>query len=66
VPPFPDLGDRSAAVRVKTTLGALDLIFDFAFVARGPNMIVSYAGGTKPLPSGEPEALTRKALARLG
>lgn len=66
VPPFPDLGDGSAAVRVKTTLGALDLTFDLAFVAQGPNMIVIYAGGTKPLPSEDLEAFTRTALSKLG
>lgn len=65
VPPFPDLGDRSTAVRVKTTIGALDLTFDLAFVALGPNMIVIYAGGTKPLPAEDLAALTRRALTKL-
>jgi hypothetical protein len=70
VPSFPDLGDRSAAVRVKTVLGALDLTFVLTFVlvfvAHGPNMIVIYAGGTKPLPREDLEALTRTALTKLG
>jgi hypothetical protein len=66
VPSFPDLGDRSAAVRVKTVLGALDLTFGLVFVAHGPNLIVIYAGGTKPLPREDLEALTRTALTKLG
>jgi hypothetical protein len=50
----------------EAVLGALDLTFVLVFVAHGPNLIVIYAGGTKPLPREDLEALTRTALTKLG
>lgn len=62
---FPDLGDRSAAVRLKTTLGELSLTFDLVSVADGGNLVFVAAGGPKTLPRDDLESVTRKAVAKL-
>jgi hypothetical protein len=62
---FPKLGDRTVAVRLKTTTRGVTVVFDLVFIAKGNNGISLMAGGIHPLSGATLEKFARKAVTRL-
>ena len=62
---FPNLGDRSLAVRLTGSSDDIEATFDVVYIAVGKNSITLLGGGLTPLPGAELEAVARKAVERL-
>jgi hypothetical protein len=63
---FPDLGDRTLAMRAKGTVEDLELVIDLIAISVGHNIVAITAGGLEPMPGDDLEAIARKAVAKLG
>jgi hypothetical protein len=63
---FPELGDRTLAMRATGSADGVEVILDPVYIAKGHNGVGISAGGLTPLPGADLEAVARKALAKLG
>jgi hypothetical protein len=63
---FPDLGDRTLAMRAKGTVEDMELVIDLIAISVGHNIVAITAGGLEPMPGDDLEAIARKAVAKLG
>jgi hypothetical protein len=59
---FPNVGDRTLAVRMTTKAKGLDATFDVVYVALGKNSMSLIAGGLQPVDGEKFEAIARKAV----
>lgn len=62
---FPDLGDRTAAVRLVAASGGTTATFDFVVVAVGRAISILFAGGSDTLDGSELERLARLSVDRI-
>jgi hypothetical protein len=62
---FPNLGDRTLAVRMTGASDGVDVVLDIVMIAIGHNGVGILAGGLTPIPGAELEAIARKAVAKL-
>lgn len=63
---FPNLGDRTLAVRMTGSGGQIDIVLDIIMIAIGHNGVGIIAGGLTPVPGADLEAIARKAVTKLG
>jgi hypothetical protein len=59
---FPNIGDRTLAVRMTTQAEGLDATFDVVYVAVGKNSVSLIAGGLQPVDGEKLEGIARKAV----
>lgn len=62
---FPNLGDRTAAVRLIARSGSITMTFDFVVVGVGRAMSILFAGGSDTLDGSELERLARLSVDRI-
>jgi hypothetical protein len=62
---FPNLGDRTLALRLKVKSEGLNFVIDVVYIAKGNNGIALLASGLQPLDGATLEGLARKAVTHL-
>jgi hypothetical protein len=62
---FPNLGERTLAVRIQGSTPDLDVAFDVVWIAIGQNGITLIAGGVLPMQGSELEDLATRAVQKL-
>lgn len=62
---FPNLGDRSLAVRLRGSNDTIDVTLDVVYVAVGRNAVSLVTGGLVPMPGADLEAVGRRSVERL-
>jgi hypothetical protein len=62
---FPNLGDRTLALRLKGKSDGIGVVADIVYVAKGTNAVVLTTTGLQPLDGATFERLARTAIARL-
>ncbi len=62
---FPNLGDRTLALRLKTKSDGLTVVLDVVYIVKGNNGIALMTSGLQPLDGATLEKLARKAVTRL-
>jgi hypothetical protein len=62
---FPNLGDRTLALRLKAKSDGLTIVVDVVYVAKGNNAIALLVSGLQPLDGATFEKLARTAVTRL-
>jgi hypothetical protein len=62
---FPNVGDRTLALRLKAKSDGINLVMDVIYIAKGNNGIALMVTGFQPLDGATLEKLARKAVARL-
>jgi hypothetical protein len=62
---FPNVGDRTLAVRLKAKTDGIDIVVDVIYIAKGNNGIALLVTGLQPLGGATLESLARKAVAHL-
>lgn len=62
---FPNVGDRTLAMRANSSLDGVDVVLDLIFVGEGKTTFLLTAGGLAPLPGDDLEAIATKAVEKL-
>ncbi|MFG1913117.1 hypothetical protein [Kribbella sp. NPDC048928] len=62
---FPNLGDRTLALRLKGKTDGIGVVVDVVYIAKGNNTVVLIASGLQPLEGATFEKLARTAIGRL-
>lgn len=62
---FPNLGDRTLALRLSGSTEGIDVVFDVVMVAIGYNTVSLIVGGLTSMKGSELEDLAKKAIAKL-
>jgi hypothetical protein len=62
---FPNVGDRTLALRLKAKSDGIDFVLDLIYIAKGNNGITLVVSGLQPLGGATLESLARKAVAHL-
>lgn len=62
---FPNLGDRTLALRLKGKTEGISVMLDVVYIVKGNNAIVLMASGIQPLDGATFEKLARTAISRL-
>jgi hypothetical protein len=62
---FPNVGDRTLALRLKAKTDGIDFVLDLVYIAKGNNGITLVVSGLQPLGGATLESLARKAVAHL-
>jgi hypothetical protein len=62
---FPNVADRTLALRLKAKSDGIDVVIDLIYIAKGNNGITLLVSGLQPLGGATLESLARKAVAHL-